>query len=130
MSVFFFHFELFSEFSGIKCSCIFYANRTLCTLFSQTDTFHTFSFHIHKKNFWYILPSTFKTSKISLPRFSSSMRAVCLPILLFCQRNDIWWRVQIIKPVIIFVQLALSFCQFSQLHSNIHLLALRKRTFS
>jgi len=39
------------------------------------------------------------------------MRAVYLPILLFCQQNDIWWGVQIIKPVI-FVQLDLSFCRF------------------
>jgi len=30
----------------------------------------------------------------------------------------------IIKPVITFVQLDPSFCQFSRLHSNIHLLAL------
>jgi len=34
------------------------------------------------------------------------------------------------KLVIIFVQLDLSFCQFSRLHSNIHLLALRGRKFS
>jgi len=58
------------------------------------------------------------------------MRAASLPILLFCQQNDIWWGVQIMKLVIIFVQLDLSFCQFSHLHSNIHLLALWKRKFS
>jgi hypothetical protein len=88
---FFFHFELFSELFRIKSSLHF-----LC----HSDAVYSLSLYTSlRKIFCIILPSTRRSSKISLTRFLSIMRAVYLLILLFCQQNDIWWGVQIIKPV-------------------------------